>query len=169
EGVDEHVLLGELGLLGEAVDGRPAEEEEERIEPAERPGLVFAVELGSLEPLLPEIVHTLPRLGGQLVPVAELDGAGRAGLGARRAGAVVVAVVVERALGGGEGVPVDGDHVEPAGHRSTTPFRTLHRRAFYSWMYAVGSPRLATRSLVMSPLAESMTPWKPQCQWIPTL
>src|SRR3990172_8054500 len=44
------------------------------------------------------------------------------------------------------------EHRQRAGHGYTTPFFTLQRKALDSWMKTLGSPTLAERSLVMSPL-----------------
>src|SRR6266699_3006685 len=56
------------------------------------------------------------------------------------------------------------EHRQRAGHGYTSPFWTLHMKAFVSWMYTVGSATVAERSLVMSPLA---MPLYPQCHGTP--
>src|SRR5438046_6836342 len=56
------------------------------------------------------------------------------------------------------------EHRQRAGHGYTSPFLTLHMKAFVSWMYTVGSATVAERSLVMSPLA---MPLYPQCHGTP--
>ena len=61
-----------------------------------------------------------------------------------------------------------GEHRDGARHVYTSTFRTLQSSAFDSWMKVVGSPRLATRSLVISPRADSDTPAQPQCHGMPT-
>src|SRR3990172_8524359 len=71
----------------------------------------------------------LGHLGAQLVPLLACDLAGAA----------------PDAQGG------VGEHRQCAGHGYTTPFFTLQRKAFDSWMKTLGSPTLAERSLVMSP------------------
>src|SRR5439155_18250972 len=45
-----------------------------------------------------------------------------------------------------------GEHRQRARHDYTTPFFTLQTKAFVSWMKTLGSPTVAERSLVMSPL-----------------
>ena len=60
--------------------------------------LVGAVQPGLGHPLVVQLVHALPGLDHQIVVVAELDGSGRAGLGAGRGLAVPDPVVAERAL-----------------------------------------------------------------------
>src|SRR6185295_17028789 len=39
------------------------------------------------------------------------------------------------------------EHRQRAGHDYTTPFLTLQRKALVSWMYTLGSPTVADRSL----------------------
>src|SRR5713101_9440047 len=56
------------------------------------------------------------------------------------------------------------EHRQRAGHGYTSPFLTLHMKAFVSWMYTVGSATVAERSLVMSTLA---MPLYPQCHGTP--
>src|SRR5262245_26328798 len=53
-----------------------------------------------------------------------------------------------------------GEHRQRARHDYTATFFTLHMKAFVSWMYTLGSPTVAERSLVMSPLlpGSSATP-----------
>src|SRR5205823_1229275 len=98
ERVDDHVALRELRILRQVVRAGPREQEEERVEAAEKPLRVGAVELRVLEAHRLERLDALLRLGDQVVAEAELDRLGRARLRARRPEAVVNAVVAERAL-----------------------------------------------------------------------
>src|SRR5688572_7460265 len=61
-----------------------------------------------------------------------------------------------------------GEHRHGARHVYPSAFRTLQSSAFDSWMKVVGSPRLAMRSVVISPRAAAVTPAQPQCQGMPT-
>src|SRR5262245_18081247 len=80
ERVDEHVPLREPWVLGEAVRGRLARDQEERVQPTERTVLILAVELRVLVTLLAEILDALAGECRELVPVAKPDRLGRAGL-----------------------------------------------------------------------------------------
>src|SRR6185369_6216494 len=61
------------------------------------------------------------------------------------------------------------EHRQSAGHGYTSTFLTLHRKALVSWMYTVGSPTVAERSLVISPRlpGSESTPFHPQCHGTP--
>src|SRR5712691_2786214 len=279
QGGDHHVALGQERLFGQAVRGRLVEQEEKGVQAAEGALRVGAVELRVLVSELLERGDPLVGLGHELVAEPKLDGLGRAGLRARRAQAVVDAIVAEGALVGPSRVVVEGhdaegagadavpaavadvlvdvdraelgpvdrarragveasglravlahvrheeprelavrlglfdeanqpvglvgkrrvilvgagplrllarqlvpllardlagpapdaerrvrEHRQGAGHGYTSPFLTLHMKAFVSWMYTVGSATVAERSLVMSPLA---MPLYPQCHGTP--
>ena len=96
--VDDDVALRQLRIVRQVVDRRLGQQQEERVEAAQEAAGVGTVQLGVLEAHLLERLHPLLRLAHQLVAEAELDGLGRARLGAGRAQAVVDAVVAERAL-----------------------------------------------------------------------
>src|SRR5262245_45569975 len=113
--VGKDVALGQERLLRQGVGRRLVEQEEERVEPAERPLRVGAVELRVLVAHLLELRDPLFRLGHQLVPEPELDRLGGARLGAGGAEAGVDPVVAERAIVRPAGVVVEGDDAERAG------------------------------------------------------
>src|SRR5260370_18788994 len=97
----------------EAVDLRLDNQEVEGVEPAEH-GFVGSVGIRATLPGLVELAH---RARGHLLQVrdrAEVDGLGRARLGARRLEAHLHPVVAERALLRGARHRVDADHPERA-------------------------------------------------------
>src|SRR6202795_141195 len=98
QGIDQHVALRQERLLGKGVRGRLVEQQEEGVEPSQRPVAVGAVELRLLVAHLLERRDALAGLGHQLVPEAELDGLRGARLGAGGPEPVVDAVVAEGAL-----------------------------------------------------------------------
>src|SRR4030095_13819264 len=99
--VDDDVALRQLGIVRQVVSRRLGQQTEERVEAAQEAPGVGAVQLRVLEAHLLERLHALLRLAHQLVAEAELDGLGRARLGAGRAQAVVDPIVAEGALRGG--------------------------------------------------------------------
>src|SRR6266478_6511727 len=97
----------------EPVDLRLVHQQVEGVEPAEH-GLVGSVEIRATLPGLVELAHPAP---GHLLQVrdrAEVDGLGRARLGARRLEAHLHPVVAERALLRGARHRVHADHPERA-------------------------------------------------------
>src|ERR1700730_745648 len=113
--VHDHVALGKGRLLRQRVGRRLVEQEEERVETAQRAIAVGAVELRVFVAHALERRHALVGLGHQLVPEAELDGLRGAGLRAGGAEAVVDAIIAERALVGPPRIVIEGDHAEGAG------------------------------------------------------
>src|SRR5439155_1318392 len=98
------------------------QQQEERVEPAEEALRVGAVELRVLEAHPLQRFDALLGLGDEIVAEAELDRLRRARLRARRAEAVVNAVVTERALLRGAGVLVERHDTKRArGHAVAAP------------------------------------------------
>src|SRR3989338_3661602 len=81
--VGDDVPLRQLRAVRQVVGRRLGQEQEERVQAAEEPLAVGAVELRLLEPHALEGLHALLRPGDQLVTEPELDRVGRAGPGAR--------------------------------------------------------------------------------------
>src|SRR5262245_5321318 len=118
--VDDDVALGQLWILGQIVRRRFGEQQEEGVEASQESLGVRAVELGLLEAHALQGLHALLGLGDQLVPEAELNRLGRAGLGARGAEAVVDPIVAEGALLGGPGLLVEA-HDSKRARRDAVP------------------------------------------------
>src|SRR5439155_1110243 len=147
ERVDEHVALRKLRLLREPVEGRLAEEQEERVETAQVAFRVRAVELGVFVAVLSELLDPLLGDARQIVAEAEPDRLGRARLCAGGPEAVVDPVgpcplrllgreLVPLLAGDLAGATPDAqgnvcEHRERACHGYAS-FLTLQRRAFDS-------------------------------------
>src|SRR5216683_16208 len=97
----------------EAVDLRLVHEQVEGVEPAEH-GLVGPVQIGAGLPGLVELSDPAPGHLLQIGDRAEVDGLGRAGLGARGLEAHLHPVIAERAFLGGARHRVEADHPEGA-------------------------------------------------------
>src|SRR2546425_10771108 len=103
ERVDHDVALRDLRVLRKVVRGRFRQQQKERVQAAQEALLIGPVELGVLEAHRLQGLDAFAGLCDELVAEPELDGLGRTGLGAGGAGAVLDAVVAERALPGGPG------------------------------------------------------------------
>src|SRR5204863_267295 len=130
-----------LGIGGQTVHLRFVDEQIERVQSAEDL-LIGAIEVGLLLSGLMELSHTLLRTIPQLADGPELDGLGRAGLGARRLEASLQAMQTvvsgKNPMGSGIGTPPQA-------------FSTLHTNAFPSWIDTFGSATRAVSSLTTSP------------------
>src|SRR5262245_8476519 len=114
ERIDYNVALRELRLVRQVVGRRLREQQEERVQAAQKPFGVGAVELRILEAHPLQGLDPLLGLRDELVAEAELDRVGRTCLGAGGPEPVVDAVVAERALLRGAGGLVEAHHAERA-------------------------------------------------------